>query len=88
MTANRLKAQRDSGPWPMMLGVGDARRVLCLQLSAENLVFTLELIQAHKMSNISTQQMHLRDYTLEGDSLHKEQPPPACGLQQVPPASP
>ena len=50
---------------------------------AEYLVFTLELIQAHKTSDISTQQMYLSDSMLKGDSLHNENPPIAWRLKQV-----
>ncbi|EFB20287.1 hypothetical protein PANDA_016603 [Ailuropoda melanoleuca] len=50
--------------------------------SAEYLVFTLELIQAHKTSDRSTQQMYLSDYTLKGESLHNENPPTAQRLKQ------
>lgn len=39
------------------------------RFSTEYLVFTLELIQAHKTSDLSTQQMYLSNSTLKGDSL-------------------
>lgn len=49
--------------------------------SAEYFVFTLELIQAHKTSAISTQ--WCTNDTLKGDSLHNENPPTSWRLKQV-----
>lgn len=78
------KAQRGSRPWRMMLGVAMHVMSSVYSFSAEYLVFTLELIQAHKTSDISTQQRYLSDYTLKGDSLHNENPPTAWRLKQAP----
>lgn len=80
----QAKTQRGSGPWQTMLWVAMHVMSRVYSFSAEYLVFTLELIQAHKTSDISTQQMYLSDYTLKGDSLHNKNPPTAWRQKQGP----